>query len=324
MPGVEHDGSRVSHSYLIGPEAPAAVLFKHKFGDPEYLINYRGTNVSYPYYETLSDVEKFQARPGDVCVASVPKTGSMLTVAVAHMIMNNADPNSLLEGQSLDRKAAFLEFTSPSTPIGSRQIDLLNDRPSPRLYFTHLGYDALPKSVLAHAKIIYITRNVKDAILARYDFLKANTSVGFNGTLDDLAKAYMDNKCAFSPFFDHVAGYWKNLEKHDNILFITLEQVIKDFSSVIRRIAVFLGKDLTDEQVANVAHHCHFDNMQMNPLTGHSSSSETGLSVYVGKGKVGNWKEDFTPELNDQIDRWIKKEKARLADDLAGMEFEYE
>lgn len=43
----------------------------------------------------------------------------------------------------------------------------------------------------------------------------------------------------YSPFFDHVLGYWKQREQ-SNILFVKYEDLLKDPVNIIKKIAEFL------------------------------------------------------------------------------------
>lgn len=51
---------------------------------------------------------------------------------------------------------------------------------------------------------------------------------------------------------------------------------------------------------------------------------QAAASLFVLPGKAGNWKENFSPELNKRVDQWIAEEEERVKDRLAGFHFEYE
>jgi Sulfotransferase domain len=83
------------------------------------------------------------------------------------------------------------------------------------------------KLELLHFQIIYVARNPRDCIVSQFKFLSASPVMGFTGTLDDMANAFVDNTCVYAPFYDHVAGYWKYHWNQPNVFFITFEQMKK-------------------------------------------------------------------------------------------------
>ena len=55
----------------------------------------------------------------------------------------------------------------------------------------------------------------------------------------------------YGPYFSHVLPYWQTSQDNpdSNILWITYEDMHKDPEGSVRRIAHFLDRPLTDEQV---------------------------------------------------------------------------
>lgn len=88
-----------------------------------------------------------------------------------------------------------------------------------------------------------------------------------------------------------------------------------DLPSVIRKVAKFLDKDYSEEQVATLAKHLSFDSMKNNPAVNYESVIETnkkyGLTDAKGNfmrsGKVGDSKTHLTAEQLEEINQWSKK-----------------
>ncbi|OQV18351.1 putative Sulfotransferase family cytosolic 1B member 1 [Hypsibius exemplaris] len=302
--------------------------YKYGFHDPEFLQNYKGTHVIYPFYQALPILEKFQARPGDICVTTFPKSGTTFVSAVVEMILHYGDHDALTSGPFLDEKIPLMDCKeSPFTKDEDLLVTTISNRPSPRKFLTHLGYEAIPKSILDNAKIVYVARNPKDVIVSHFHFVRSFVTMRFKGELEDMVDAFIDNKCMYAPYFDHVAAYWKHAQENKNFFFVTYERMCKDLKGVVRDLCVFLDRDLTEEQMDNVVHHCQFDNMKQVSNVNRTSLAEAGyldfnISHFMRVGKPGNWKEHFSPELNAKVDKWIAEQRARFPD--YKLEYQYE
>jgi hypothetical protein len=51
---------------------------------------------------------------------------------------------------------------------------------------------------------------------------------------------------------------------------------LQNLNTVIRDLTIFLGKELTQEQIDNVAHHCSFESMEKNDKVNHSELVNVG------------------------------------------------
>ncbi|GAU87331.1 hypothetical protein RvY_00202-2 [Ramazzottius varieornatus] len=147
--------------------------------------------------------------------------------AIIHMIRHDGDPACMaFDGKVLPDVDTYLEFTDrPDAPIGTRTVDKVKQQPRPRFYATHLGYEAVPKSILEKAKIIYVAGNPKDVIVSTYFFFSSLKPFAFSGTLEDIAMSYINDKAPYTPFHKHVASFWKHRDR-DNILFLTYEDTL--------------------------------------------------------------------------------------------------
>ena len=58
---------------------------------------------------------------------------------------------------------------------------------------------------------------------------------------------------------------------------------LQDTEGTIRQIADFLGKKLTDEQVARIKEHCEFENMKENPAVNYNLFSNFGVKTKDAK-----------------------------------------
>ena len=93
-----------------------------------------------------------------------------------------------------------------------------------------------------------------------------------------------------------------------NLLIVCYEEIHKDPHKQIRRIAEFLGVDLTPELVDSIAEQTLFKNMKKNPAanmhwTDRYREDEHGK--FMRKGKVGDWRNHFTEEQSARMDALI-------------------
>ncbi|KAG7268701.1 hypothetical protein CRUP_021384, partial [Coryphaenoides rupestris] len=86
----------------------------------------------------------------------------------------------------------------------------------------------------------------------------------------------------------------------------------KDLLTAVRRICSFLGKELTDTQLADVVTHSTFKNMRLIPQANYEMVSDDLLNHHNGtfmrKGTIGDWKNHFTVAQNEVFDQVFQKE----------------
>ncbi|KAF2888446.1 hypothetical protein ILUMI_17727 [Ignelater luminosus] len=260
-------------------------------------------------------------------------SGTTWAQEMVWMIANNVD---LKTGEkSLNDRFPFLEESSLSDekkmnlePSEYRPdtYEVAKNMPSPRFIKTHLPFSLLPDQLKDRSKspkIIYVSRNPKDACVSYYHH--CGIFAGCRADLESFAKLYMAGKgVTYGCIWKHIFGYW---EKKDflNILFIKYEEMKANLPAVIKRIAKFLEKKLTEEQIELLTKHLSFESMKNNRAVNFESSLEklrkSNLMVrdgaFIRSGVVGKYKEELSPETIKRFDEWIKK-------NVAGTSFEQE
>ncbi|XP_055353580.1 sulfotransferase 1C2-like [Paramacrobiotus metropolitanus] len=309
--------------------APAPVkMWPVGYHHPDWTKLYKGTLVPYPFWTIIDEVAKFQAKKEDIAICTFPKCGTTWMNAVIEMMKNNADPQCLHDGKSLEWKNPYLELTDPDMPVGKRPIDLLCQQPPGRAFFTHLGYEALPPSIEASGtKIVFVIRNPKDTIVSMYHFFRSHYPMQYHGDLQEIINSFTEERVMYGPFFDHAASYWSRRNTNPNIFFTSFEEMSQDFIGVARRLSKFLGKDFTEDQLNKIYYECAFDQMKNNETVNKAKVGARGYfdfnkSPFIRAGKVGNWKVHFSEEQNKQVDDWINKNLQRP--ELQGLTFRYE
>lgn len=200
-------------------------------------------------------------------------------------------------------------------------MDILAGRKAPRLMNTHLQASLVQKAIdKGQPKVIIIVRNPKDTLVSYFHFY--NTRQGFEKipTFSDFFDMFKEEKLVFGNWFDHVSSWYPN-EGHDNFLFIKYEDMKSDHYGSVEKVAKFLDKDLSPEQVAQIVDYTSLKSMKKNKSAKMGEDAkkvvDESKSAFVRKGIVGDWKNHFSTEQSQYIDQLISD---RL--DTFGLSFE--
>jgi len=274
---------------ILGLKMPA-----HFTSDPQLLCDF---------------ITNFQTRSDDVFVVTYPKSGTTWIQEIVWQILNEGEVKSTHARE----RVPFLER---ATHPRSSHLDI-NTLPSPRILKTHLLYNIIPKGTNkdSKCKYIYLARNPKDVAVSFFQFVTSMKR--YNGPWEFYAKLFVEGNVVWSHWSDHVLDWWKHKDD-PNVLFLKYEDLQKDLLSHVRMIANFLDQPLSDELISRIAEQCTFSGMKKNAAS-YSIPTKDGESSMLRKGVVGDWKNYFTPELNERFEK-------EVLDKLkgSGLEFDFE
>lgn len=260
-------------------------------------------------------LDKLKPMNGDTYVSTFPKAGTTWTQEMVYLIQSNYDFKTA-NLERLTTRFPFMEMTSvPHIPTGN---EVLSMKP-PRLFKTHLPCYVLPEDVLRESKIVYTTRNVKDVIVSYYFFARNHPRINYTGDLATYLDHFLNDRVLYASYWRHVLGAWER--RHEpNLLFLFFEDMKKDLAREVLKTVDFLDKTITDDQLNKVMEHCSFDSMKENPKTNNDVIFNNGDQLFMRKGDVGDWRNHFTEEMNDKVNRYIEK----YLSDATGLKFDYE
>jgi len=89
------------------------------------------------------------------------------------------------------------------------------------------------------------------------------------------------------------------------VLFVKYEDLKKDLRGAVKQIGKFMGYDLSQKVVDEIAVKTSFESMKTNPLTNYSweaSSMKPEGTPFMRKGQVGEWKNHLTVEQSAYFD----------------------
>ena len=148
----------------------------------------------------------------------------------------------------------------------------------------------------------------------------------------------------YAPYFSHVESYLTH-EDDPHLLILSYEEMSKDPADSIRvsaflwkqkslelfsfaigphrcrdfsfqKIATFLGKHLSNEEVTTLVEHTSFNRMKTNPAVNYEHWDSLGIrnvgeAKFYRKGKVGDWHNHFTDRTNAEFDEWLSKSNTK-------------
>ena len=101
---------------------------------------------------------------------------------------------------------------------------------------------------------------------------------------------------------------WLNeAAKRDNILVLSYEDLVEDCEREVRKIAKFLGVEVTQERLERVLHEGNIDTMRGNSAVNYSAHLDVNTTPFIRKGRVGGWKEWLNEDQSKEMDTVIEK-----------------
>ena len=274
-------------SYLSHPTLPILTFANHMggLGDPS----------------TMMDIaRRFKPRKSDVHIVTYPKAGTSWIQEVAWLVNHEADVESSNHLQSSQR-TVYIELSSTNVD----KLAQLAAAQGPRHIKWHHSAELLPTKVVSESRIIYLLRNPKDTVVSWYHFQRMNKLYGFTGNFDQFFELFLRGDVAYGSYMHNVVSWWK-LRDRPNVLLLTYEEMHRDLPGVVQRVARFLGKVLSDDQVAVISNHCRFEQMRSNPMTDAAKMPKiAGEGEFMRQGQVGDWRNYFSEAQSKRMDEWI-------------------
>ncbi|XP_060609202.2 amine sulfotransferase-like [Anolis sagrei] len=275
----------------------------------KYLLKHKGCyfvqEAITPEY--IDSLENFEIRDSDIFLITFPKSGTIWTQNILSLILHEGHRNGTEDMDLLDR-VPWLEYNV-------RNIDYVN-RPSPRLFATHLPYYLAPKGLkMKRGKVIYVIRNPKDVLVSYYHFSKVSVKLEEVEDFEIIMERFLAGKVVGNLWLDHVEG-WSSQRDNLNILFLMYEEMKKNLRSSVLKICNFLGRKLTEEELDDVVDKASFDKMSADSRTNYSTTPPDVLDFSKGcflrKGTIGDWKNMMTVAQSERFDSVFKERMEKL------------
>ncbi|XP_059143034.1 sulfotransferase 1B1-like [Physella acuta] len=278
--------------------------------------------------DVIKNMRALKIRGDDVILVGYVKAGTHWVWEITRMLLANTTDVKLQE-----KDDCMIEDTAQY---------VLDALPSPRVLNTHVLFDQLPVEVLTQKpKIIYLTRNPKDTAVSLYHHNRKLWDYYFyDGKLEDYIHLFLEGKgenfassfyvllfqVTYGSWFDHIRSWgtvlkerpeldilevnYEDLSEFDHSAFDHSAFDQQDPLKKIRQIASFLGVSPTEELVARIDSACSINSMR--ERKGGFYADSQGHSIMYRKGLVGDWRNEFTAEVNDLFDGVLKEKLVDL------------
>ncbi|HUL81840.1 MAG TPA: sulfotransferase domain-containing protein [Gammaproteobacteria bacterium] len=266
----------------------------------------------------LGNFGDYKARAGDVFACAWFKSGTtwLLQMTLQIAFRGEADFDDIHEvvpwpdsPPQLKRYIVPLDEDSPRkrSPTGLRVIK------------THLALDSVPYS--PDARYIALVRDPKDACVSAYRFLGSMALGPLAPSVKTWVDCFLDKDFNVASWAGHLNSYWQ-VRARPNVLFLTYEEMKRDAHGAVRKIADFMGVDLTATELEKVVKRSSFAYMKehesrFNP--GHVVPWGAAGGYMMRRGERGSSGELLSPELERRIDDVCR---ARLVE--LGCDFPYD
>ena len=247
------------------------------------------------WVESLKDMP---LRSDDIWVVCYPKSGTQWTSQIVRLILNKGQD----DGGTLSDAVPWVEAFTEEYRVN------INEKPSPRAFRSHFIYEQMPCGPpdSTPCKYIYVARNPKDVLVSAFFYRK-----GFKSTEKLTWEEHFEDFIAgtighnFGDYFQNVLSWWRQ-RHHDNILFLKFEDMKRDLSGTVAIIAKFIGQDIGQGLIDDIAEKSTFDNMKADNTVRLGYPHELRSSeatCFFRKGAVGDWKTYLTDEQSARIDK---------------------
>ncbi len=183
----------------------------------------------------------FRTRASDVFIATYPKCGTTWMQEICHSLRTKGH----LDFAEISLVVPWVERSSwlGIDPDGEQVAE-------PRLFKTHYSWDLVPKG----GRYIYVMRHPHDALVSFYHF--------FNGwmferdaiDLPSFARGFFLAGSLSGRYWEHLHSWWSAATTGDSeILLLCYEDLKRDLTAQVRRIAAFLHLDGLDDGEERVA-----------------------------------------------------------------------
>mmetsp|Transcript_19964 Transcript_19964/g.29890 ORF Transcript_19964/g.29890 Transcript_19964/m.29890 type:complete len:350 (+) Transcript_19964:41-1090(+) len=255
----------------------------------------------------------------DIVIATYPKCGTTLMQQLVLTLLYKGDQSRV---PSPMYQAPWIEASIAKNPLvknfnSGTELTKWDGHtkfgPPPkggyRVFKTHANSEMMPwcKELKGgRQKIILVERNPFDVAVSLFHHARNVGDFEYTGNIDHFVKnLYCKGKVESGDFWKWHAGWHAVAEKNeDSVLRVSFEGTKSNPIGVVKRVANFLGLDVSEEICKKTVDAISFKNMKDSFSKNDARRKAEGQVVkknHIRKGKVGNWKNELNKELQDLL-----------------------
>ncbi|MBK8010274.1 MAG: sulfotransferase domain-containing protein [Deltaproteobacteria bacterium] len=198
----------------------------------------------------LHGAAEFESRPDDVFVSSYPRSGTTWVQFILYLLTS-------------DRRVDFRHISEVqpwferSLALGSRTAADFRERPSPRVFKSHLPRRWLPKT----GRFVYVFRRVEDVLVSYYEFYRSH--LAYADDFGSFVERFVAGRLQYGSWWKHVFG-WMRFRDDPTVKILRYEDLKRAPDRVISELATFLmpGHKLERAVLDDVLEKARFDSMK--------------------------------------------------------------
>ena len=181
-----------------------------------------------------------------------------------------------------------------------------------KIHFRLCSFQVKQKKV----KTVIPLRNPKDVLVSYYHFYQLNKFLGcYDRSWEEFFQLFQKRQLAYGDILDHIQGYWENCRNLENVLFVYYEEAQSDIVGTLKKISTFLGKNLSDQVLHDIAKRVNIKEMKVNSSVNYNDIAEKFLATtdsFIRKGGVGGWQTYF----NEDQSRYVNEHYVKPAQEM--------
>jgi hypothetical protein len=246
----------------------------------------------------------YEPQVDDVFVVTQMKCGTTWMQHVVYEVLMRGGGDLAESGRTLYGVSPWLEAVT-SVPVEQAPLHG-RERPA-RIIKTHFPASVCPFST--SSRYIYVARHPASCFASCVDFIGTNMGI-MAPPLEVTEQWFCSEQMWWTPWTDHLSGWWQRSRAEANVLFVRFEDMKHDLEAVVIRVTAFLGlRPLGREELREVVRKCSFGYMQENRETFEMNPPhllQTDAELFV-RGSVQRH-QDVPEEVRDRILAWCVNE----------------
>jgi len=264
--------------------------------------------------QSFAAATQYAPRREDLFVVTQMKSGTTWMQHLVFQILTQGRGDLAQSGICLNAISPWLESFRTVTV---EEAPLVGVEQPQRIIKTHLPSTLCPYR--PWARYIYVIRNPLSCFASCVDFLRSNLGP-FAPSLETCQEWFCTPELMwFSPWPQHVSGWWRLAQQAPNVLLVHFEDMKDDLEKVAWQVNSWLElPDLSVAAMQAVVDQCRFETMrrhadlfEMQPphLLQHASD-------YFISGQADRFR-DLPAEIRGQLDAWCRQQLAAEGMDLS-------